>query len=214
LSTLLLNSQLLLHRSQGPDAPALPAPWQEQLMSIRSEADRVVLTIEKMRALLRNVQTEQQRLDLRSVVQSTLLYARSGGTTSRILLDSSQLDALEDPAWINGDAVQIQIGIVNLLRNAAEALEESAESAPWIGISLSRHGQEWWLEVADNGPGLPSDTLSDTPLQTTKASGSGLGLFVVRTMMDNHHGQLDCAVSSRGGALLRLRFPVLPITGD
>ena len=67
LSVLLLQSQLLLERSRALGAPTLPEAWQEQLQSIHREADRVVLTIEKMRALLRNVQTEHQRLDLREI---------------------------------------------------------------------------------------------------------------------------------------------------
>ena len=73
---------------------------------------------------------------------------------------------------------------------------------------------QWCLEVADNGPGLPQSLLDQLPLQTSKASGSGLGLFVVQTTMENHHGQLDVAVSAEGGALLRLRFPALPSSGD
>ena len=68
--------------------------------------------------------------------------------------------------------------------------------------------------MADNGPGLPPQALDNTPLQTTKATGSGLGLFVVRTTMDNHHGRLECGESERGGALLQLWFQALPTTGD
>ena len=219
LSVLLLQSQLLLERSRASGAPALPESWQQQLESIHSEADRVVLTIEKMRALLRNVQTEHQRLDLRDVLQSALLYARSGGVTAQIPIDSSGLDDLESPAWINGDAVQVQIAIVNLLRNAAEALEEAAVAEPWIGIQLYPRAHQWWLEVADNGPGLADDVLSDSPLHTSKRDGSGLGLFVVRTTMENHHGTVENERSQQGGALLRLRFaaatqPALPTIGD
>ncbi len=219
LSVLLLNSQLLLERSQHEDSPPLPEAWRDQLQSIRTETDRMVLTIEKMRALLRNVQTEHQRLDLRDVAQSALLYARSAGPVSRMLVDSSELDRLREPAWIEGDAVQIQIAIVNLLRNAAEALAEQGRTDPWIGVSLRREANHWWLSVEDNGPGLPKEALDETPLLTTKASGSGLGLFVVRTTMENHQGMLECGVSARGGALLRLRFPALaqpdlPTTGD
>jgi len=219
LSVLLLNSQLLLERSRRDGSVTLPPAWQEQLDSIRREADRVVLTIEKMRALLRNVQTEHQRLDLREVAQSALLYARSGGVAGRITIDSSGVDTSVAPAWIEGDAVQIQIAIVNLLRNAAEALVEHASETPWISVDLARQGGQWCLSVADNGPGLPPNVLDDTPLQTTKASGSGLGLFVVRTTMDNHHGKLHCTVSARGGALLQLCFPAaddpaVPTTGD
>jgi signal transduction histidine kinase len=210
LSVLLLNSQLLLERSQREGCPPLPEAWRDQLQSIRAETDRVVLTIEKMRALLRNVQTEPQRLDLRAVAQSALLYARSAGPVSRIPVDSNALDRLREPAWIEGDAVQIQIAIVNLLRNAAEALAEQGRSDPWIGLSLSHEANQWWLSVEDNGPGLLQETLDATPLLTTKASGSGLGLFVVRTTMENHQGTLECGASERGGALLRLRFPDLP----
>ena len=218
LSVLLLNSQLLLERSQQLGSPELPESWQAQLHSIRQEADRVVLTIEKMRALLRNVQTEHQRLDLREVAQSALLYARSGGPLSRLTVDSTELDQQREAAWVDGDAVQIQIAIVNLLRNAAEALSNHSTDAPWIGISLQREGEHWCLSVSDNGPGLPPQALDSTPLQTTKATGSGLGLFVVRTTMDNHHGELRCASSPQGGASLALLFPAqaapLPTTGD
>ena len=237
LSALLLSSQLLLERSRrASDGPPLPAAWQEQLHTIRSEADRVVLTIEKMRALLRNVQTEHQPLDLREIARSALLYARSAGPAQRISIDGSQLErsssALDqplEPAWIQGDAVQVQIAIVNLLRNAAESLQEATQEAgseqPWIGVRLARHGEQWWLEVADNGPGLADGLLSSAPLQTSKARGSGLGLFVVRTTMENHHGSVESGRSERGGALLRLRFPAytaadatnlsdLPSTGD
>jgi signal transduction histidine kinase len=214
LSVLLLNSQLLLDRSQKPGSPELPEAWQAQLQSIRREADRVVLTIETMRTLLRNVQTDHQRLDLREVAQSALLYARSGGPVSRLTVESSALDHQQQPAWIDGDAVQIQIAIVNLLRNAAEALSDGAASDPWISLSLRAEGDQWCLSVDDNGPGLPPALLDDTPLQTTKSSGSGLGLFVVRTTMENHHGTLRCGRSAQGGASLQLLFPAKPSPGS
>ena len=214
LSVLLLNSQLLIKQADNVDLSALPSGWRQQLEGIRHEADRVVLTIEKMRALLRNVQTEHQRLNLREICQSALLYARSGGSSARVAIDSTALENEDSPAWIEGDAVQIQIAIVNLLRNAAEALLEAQTSHPWIGLSLRADADQWCLEVADNGPGLPQSLLDQLPLQTSKASGSGLGLFVVQTTMENHHGQLDVAVSAEGGALLRLRFPALPSSGD
>lgn len=219
LSVLLLNSQLLLERHQRGEGPALPEAWLYQLQSIREEADRVVLIIEKMRALLRNVQSERQRLNLRDVAQSALLYVRSNALMHSVAVDDTELKLLQEPAWIEGDAVQIQIAIVNLLRNAAEALAEPQRDAPWIGIDLRRNGAEWWLSVEDNGPGLPKSVLDDLPLQTSKADGSGLGLFVVRTTMDNHHGAMECGKSARGGALLRLRFPAqacpeIPSRGD
>lgn len=197
LSVLLLTSQMLLKQP-------LPVPMQQQLNSIHTEAQRVVDTIEQMRALLRNVQTEHQRLNLRDVALSALLYARSSGLVA-LPIESSALEHDSSPAWIQGDAAQIQIALVNLLRNAAEAIPQSRPA--WIELSLRAEPETWCLEVADNGPGLPQGLLEQAPLTTTKAKGSGLGLFVVQTTMENHHGRLETATSPHGGALLRLRFP-------
>ena len=148
-----------------------------------------------------------------------MLYARSGGSTAGVDVDSSALDAFSGAAWINADAVQVQIAIVNLLRNAAEAVLDAAAAKPWISVNLSRQGDQLWFEVADNGPGLSPDVLRTPPLQTSKRDGCGLGLYVVQTTMENHHGTVETARSARGGALLRLRFPIapngdLPSTGD
>jgi C4-dicarboxylate-specific signal transduction histidine kinase len=214
LSVLLLNSQLLLERARADDGRELPAAWREQLHSIRDEANRVVVTIEKMRSLLRNVQTEHQRLDLRAVAQSAVLYARTGTAAARLGIDSSGLDQNPAaPAWIEGDAAQIQIAIVNLLRNAAEAVAGSTTSAPWIGISLQREQEQWRLQVADNGPGFQGDATVVHPLHTTKSNGSGLGLFVVRTTMENHRGSVELGTSAKGGAQVDLVFQAFTTTG-
>jgi C4-dicarboxylate-specific signal transduction histidine kinase len=207
LSVLLLNSQLLLERARADHGRELPAAWREQLHSIRDEANRVVVTIEKMRSLLRNVQTEHQRLDLRAVAQGAVLYTRTGTAAARLGIDSSGLDQNPAvPAWIEGDAAQIQIAIVNLLRNAAEAVMGSTTSAPWIGISLRREQEQWRLRVADNGPGFQGDATEVHPLHTTKSNGSGLGLFVVRTTMENHRGSVELGTSATGGAQVDLVF--------
>lgn len=206
LSMVLLNSQLLLHQSEGTDL--LPATAREQLQNLATEAQRVVLTIEKMRTLLRNVQTEHQRIDLCEVSRSAVLYARSATAAAHLGLDSSGLEGEAcGPAWIEGDGAQIQIAIINLLRNACEALVEADVADPWIGISLRRDGAHWLLALADNGPGFRGDETDAAPLHTTKAQGSGLGLFVVRTTMENHQGHMDLGRSERGGALVHLRFP-------
>ncbi|MFZ9951204.1 MAG: ATP-binding protein [Vulcanococcus sp.] len=207
LSVVLWNSQLLLEQLRRQPETGLPAGWREQITSISQEAERVVATIETMRTLLRNVQTEAQPLDLREVTNSALLYLRSGELNSSVTLEEQGLGTGQDPAWIAGDAVQIQIAIVNLLRNAIQVLRDAATPTPWIGLSLVRDEAGWTLSVADNGPGFPPEVDPEAPLESARAGGSGLGLFVVRTTMDNHNGQMRIGRSSRGGAQVSLRFP-------
>ena len=206
LSTLLLNSKLLLHQQEAP----LPTNLNEHLQAIASNADEVVTTIEKMRSLLRNVQTHQRRLNLANVVRSALLYA---GPSLKAAGITVQREGLEASLAVLGDAAQIQIAVVNLLRNALEALETAAPSAAnpaTIAVRLQSEGDTVVLSVADNGPGFQAPQTALTPLETSKAHGSGLGLFVVQTTMENHRGSLAIGRSSLGGAEVRLIFPAAP----
>ncbi len=206
LSTLLLNSKLLLHQQEAP----LPTNLNEHLQAIASNADEVVTTIEKMRSLLRNVQTHHRRLNLANVVRSALLYA---GPSLKAADITVQREGLEASLAVLGDAAQIQIAVVNLLRNAIEALETAAPSAAnpaTIAVRLQSEGDTVVLSVADNGPGFQAPQTALTPLETSKAHGSGLGLFVVQTTMENHRGSLAIGRSSLGGAEVRLIFPAAP----
>ena len=63
------------------------------------------------------------------------------------------------------------------------------------------------LIIDDSGPGWSGVEKDETPLNTTKPSGSGIGLYVVRTAMKNHHGTISFGQSPLGGAQVRLRFP-------
>ena len=206
LSTLLLNSKLLLHQQEAP----LPTNLNEHLQAIASNADEVVTTIEKMRSLLRNVQTHHRRLNLANVARSALLYA---GPSLKAAGITVQREGLEASLAVLGDAAQIQIAVVNLLRNALEALETAAPSAAnpaTIAVRLQSEGDTVVLSVADNGPGFQAPQTALTPLETSKAHGSGLGLFVVQTTMENHRGSLAIGRSSLGGAEVRLIFPAAP----
>lgn len=205
LSTLLLNTRLLLEHSGAQ----LEGVERERLEAMGSEAQRVLATIEKMRTLLRNVQTEHQPLELGAVVRSSLLQMRSALRQRGISVNRDA--SLERPAPVEGDATQIQMAIVNLLRNALEALAPSpADLAPagaQISLALEHTAGGVDLIVDDNGPGFPASRRTIVPLETTKPLGSGLGLFVVETTMVNHGGSVALERSPSGGARVRLRFP-------
>ncbi|MFT5339671.1 MAG: C4-dicarboxylate-specific signal transduction histidine kinase [Cyanobium sp.] len=206
LSSLLLNSKLLLEQQEAP----LPTDLNEHLQAIASNADEVVTTIEKMRTLLRNVQTHQRRLNLANVARSALLYA---GPSLKAAGITVQREGLETSLAVLGDAAQIQIAVVNLLRNALEALETAGPSAATpatIAVRLKSEGDTVVLSVADNGPGFQAPQTALAPLETSKANGSGLGLFVVQTTMENHRGSLAIGRSTLGGAEVRLIFPAAP----
>jgi PAS domain S-box-containing protein len=195
LSSILLQSKMALQEGEA---------GSETLQIIAQEAQRVVQTIDKMKTLLRNVQTDQREIDLAGVVQSALLYNKGLLAKHRIKLRRAGLD---HPCRIMGDDAQLQLAITNLLRNAAESISEAKPKKRELALDLTVKGNSVELVLGDSGPGWPAGGPAEVPLTTTKKSGTGIGLYVVRTAMENHRGEIVFGRSPLGGAEVRLRFP-------
>jgi nitrogen fixation/metabolism regulation signal transduction histidine kinase len=93
------------------------------------------------------------------------------------------------------------------LRNAAEAIIEAEARSREITVELNLHAAAAELVIGDSGPGWPAAGPAEVPLTSTKKSGTGIGLYVVRTAMENHRGEITFGRSPLGGAEVRLRFP-------
>jgi PAS domain S-box-containing protein len=195
LSAILLQSKMALQEGSEEG---------QALRLIAEEAQRVVATIDKMKTLLRNVQTEPRPIDLAEVVKSALLYNKGLLARHRILLRQSGLDRA---CPLRGDDAQLQLAVTNLVRNAVEAIEEAKPKKREILVELHTHGGAAELIIGDSGPGWPVAGPAETPLTTTKKSGTGIGLYVVRTALQNHRGEVAFARSPLGGAEVRLKFP-------
>src|SRR5882724_8874292 len=101
--------------------------------------------------------------------------------------------------------------LFNLVRNAAQALLGRAQGEARVLVRLARDEDFWNLDVEDNGPGIPlelRETVFD-PYVTTKDDGTGLGLSIVKKIVIEHGGTIRADESQLGGALLRVRLPVL-----
>jgi two-component system, NtrC family, nitrogen regulation sensor histidine kinase NtrY len=114
------------------------------------------------------------------------------------------------PAEVAVDRQMLRRVLLNLIQNAADALSDAKHPAPKIRVSLQREGDFFAIEVADNGPGIPTqlrDVIFD-PYVTTKHTGTGLGLAIVKKIAIEHGGMITADKSSLGGARLRLTLPV------
>lgn len=197
LSTILLRTRLALDTGEST---------AETLEAVARDAQDVVRTIEKMKVLLRSVQSEHSHVDLTEVVRTCLVESRRHCERLGITVTESGLDK---PCVIDGDDAQLRIAVANVLRNAVEAIETVAVGAatPTIAVALRRRKHSAVLTIGDSGPGWSGAERDEPPLVTTKASGSGLGLYVVRTIIRNHGGKIAFGRSACGGAELRLWFP-------
>ncbi|MBS1141155.1 MAG: multi-sensor signal transduction histidine kinase [Proteobacteria bacterium] len=141
-------------------------------------------------------------LDLNALIGEVLgLYESSSATIE------NRLDSALPP--ILGDATQLRQIIHNLLRNAEDALENHEGAR--ILIQTEQLGRCARLTIADNGPGFPVELLSRIfePYVTTKARGTGLGLPIVKKIVEEHLGTIEISNAPEGGARIDIRLPLV-----
>lgn len=112
-----------------------------------------------------------------------------------------QIDVDSEADTIMSDRIQLQQAIINLVRNAVEAVEgQTRREVALRGRPISV--TQYQLSVEDSGPGIALDQVSRLfqPMMTTKADGMGLGLSVTRTIVERHGGKLAVQASDLGGA--------------
>jgi two-component system, LuxR family, sensor histidine kinase DctS len=112
---------------------------------------------------------------------------------------------------IVADAVLIEQVVINLVRNAGDALAHQAgERRIVAGSSLSADGRFVRIDVRDNGPGLGGLGIEAlcAPFFSTKAEGMGMGLAICRSIIEAHHGLFDATDAPGGGAVFALTLPV------
>ncbi|MDT3719440.1 ATP-binding protein [Pseudomonas oryzihabitans] len=152
----------------------------------------------------------RERVDLARVVDQALelLEARRTEVNAELVLE------LPRPAWLLGDPIRLEQVLVNLLRNALDAVAE--RPTPRVTVSLRRDGDSWQLDVADNGGGIAEAHLEQVfdPFFTTKPVGEGLGLgLAVSSAIVQAQGGALTVANGGEGAVFRLRLPVAPESG-
>jgi two-component system, LuxR family, sensor kinase FixL len=110
--------------------------------------------------------------------------------------------------WVMADAVQVQQVLINLIRNAIEAIGDSPVRHITVSTAVGASGQVE-IKVTDSGPGLDGETAQKLfePFHTTKAEGLGVGLSICRTIVEAHGGTIEAARGPEGGAVFRFTLP-------
>jgi signal transduction histidine kinase len=108
---------------------------------------------------------------------------------------------------INADLEMIEQVLINLIKNAIEAVKETAQ--PKIKLTADQTGNKVvTISVSDNGPGIPEENLDKIfiPFYSTKKDGSGIGLSLSRQIMKLHRGRIDVETEPGAGTTFTLEF--------
>lgn len=187
-------------------ADVQPAFFQA-VEKIQEQAERARTIIQSLRGFVKKDAPRRSVEDLSKLIEETALLALIGAYRSAKL----SLIIPEDASHVFVDKVQIQQVFLNLLRNAAEAMQDSPVQA--VTVTANRIGDRVSIRVADTGPGLP-DTVRPSlfhPFTTTKSDGLGVGLSICRAIVEAHGGALAYVDNSTGqGAAFEFTLPADP----
>ena len=179
----------------------------EILEDIASADRRAGEVIRRLRAMFRREESNRQLLDLNDIVREVLDLTRSDLLTRHVQM-TTRLTA--DLPKVQGDSVQIQQVILNLIVNGSEAMSDNEPHDRALLIETAIIDRNTvGISVFDNGTGIRADLLDQLfePFVTTKRQGLGLGLTICRSIATAHGGQLWAGNNEGRGSVFRLLLP-------
>lgn len=210
--TAIMNYGEACVRMLGDDRPIGEVPLadlREAMDGAVAEALRAGLIVRRLREFVGRGESEKRLLDLNGVVEESAALALSGSLSEGIDL---RLDLAPDLGKVLADHVQIQQVLVNLVRNAADAMADHERPELCVSTAMACATQVEVL-VSDRGPGIAAEVADRLfePFVSTKRDGMGMGLSICRSIIEEHGGRLETAARPGGGTMFRF---VLPVHGE
>ena len=193
------NARTFLERGQ-------PAQAASNLAHIGDASARMGAIIGQLKGFARKDESIGP-VELGRAVRSSAFLLESEFKRRNAVLD---IDTGAEPLTVAGDMVRIEQVLINLLRNALDAVE--GRPAPRVAVALSREGGEGVARISDSGPGIAQDAAAHLfePFFTTKPAGQGLGLglAISSSIVQAMNGRLSARNLDGGGAQFELRLPL------
>ncbi|WP_375202574.1 sensor histidine kinase [Hyphococcus sp.] len=169
-----------------------------------SEIRRASGVIRQMRDFLRNRETERALHSINRIVEESCLIALIGAETDGVMV-ASALDDHAGSAMV--DRIQLQQVIVNLIRNAVDAMQETRNKQ--LTIATASAGDFVEIRIADTGSGITDEMKKRLfePFATTKEDGMGIGLSISKSIVEAHKGELFAMDNHPAGAVFVVKLP-------
>ena len=205
--TAIVNTAYICEQNLNQDRQPSTAELRKSVSTISEQAFRASEIIRRLRSLVKRAPLTVSNLDVNRAVNEVVSMILPIARQNRIAIQLSLEDGL--PA-ISADEIQFQQVILNLLKNACDALQQQTCERQIVIVSNLTNTDDVMISVSDNGTGLPDDTTSRAfdAFFTTKDEGMGMGLAISRSIVETHRGRLWAENNSQGGATFRLNLPV------
>jgi two-component system sensor kinase FixL len=184
-----------------------PALLHEGVAEVVQQAERAGDVLDRLREFVRGGEFRRTLTEIKPLIDAAVSL-----TCTEAMQHEVEIEAKADPGLpvVLADQVQIEQVLLNLLRNAMDAMEAANSKRRSIIVAArrnSKHAIE--ISVADSGPGVAAE-VTDTmfePFITTKPFGMGMGLSISRTIIESHGGSLQMVRGVRSGAMFVFNLP-------
>jgi two-component system sensor kinase FixL len=178
------------------------------LTSVADQSLRAGAIVRRMRTFARRTEPNREATDIRQLVREVLALLahdlRLNGVPTRELLG--------DVPAVLVDRIEMQQVLVNLIRNAMEALTATPIADRQMTIETSAAAARVRVSVSDTGPGVDPAVAGTLfhPFHTTKPSGLGLGLSICQSLIEAHGGRIEAQARPGGGSIFLFELPAAP----
>jgi C4-dicarboxylate-specific signal transduction histidine kinase len=180
---------------------------REALGCVVGDADRAGQIVDRIRDHIKKAPPRKHRFDLNEAINEVIVLARSAIAKNGVSVQTRLTEGLTP---VEGDRVQLQQVILNLVLNAAEAMSAVDEGARDLLISTERGRKNGVVvTVRDSGPGIDPEHIERVfdAFYTTKPNGVGMGLSICRSIVDAHGGRLWADANEPSGAAFQFTLP-------
>lgn len=183
---------------------------KEVLGKVGDQARRAGQVIQGLRSFVKRRAVSRRDTDLHRVIRDVMMLAELDGRANGVPITSESDEILP---YVQADPIQLQQVLLNLVRNAVDAMAEVPHRKRGVLVSTRRLGEdEVGISVIDHGHGISSEdaTRIFDPFFTTKAQGMGMGLSLSRSIVESHGGRLLFTDNPSGGTIFTMALPTLP----
>jgi signal transduction histidine kinase len=179
---------------------------REALACVVGDVDRAGDIIDRIREQMKKAPPRKERFDLNAAINEVIVLARSVISRICVSVETRLADGLSP---VQGDRVQLQQVVLNLILNAVEAMGSVEAGARALSISTAQDHTGVRVVVRDSGPGIDPEHLECVfeAFYTTKSSGVGMGLSICRSIIDAHGGRLWAEANEPRGAVFQFTLP-------
>jgi len=206
LGAILNNAETakIMLKSPSPDLKQI----EEIVDDIQSDNSRAADVVRTLRSFIKKVPLQKNAVDVNDQIAETLKFLAPEARSRQVVLRSRLNGA---PLRISGDPIQLQQVFSNLILNGFDATSETTHAERAVTVATMRNGRFAEISIADTGPGVSDDAAKKIfdPFYSTKDHGMGMGLSIVRTIVEAHHGQIEVDKrNGANGAVFRVKLPL------